>query len=174
MLPYCKSYSMSNQHYLRIEIESLQCVDDQGVLCEPIIHDHVEAVQERRSLYNGLVVGIVQTLEPKEDKCTWLKSCRQNETDVKQSKGRVTEGGRDKEKRSEKDSRQTLNITLQHTAQTEETLSRWLPLTAHLVTHCRGDGRKNILFAYDYTFSVISHKGMKPAPHVKYHQLLQL
>lgn len=70
MLPYCKSYSMSNQHYLGIEIESLQCVDDQGVLCEPIIHDHVEAVQERRSLYNGLVVGIVQTLEPKEDKCT--------------------------------------------------------------------------------------------------------
>lgn len=130
MLPYCKSYSMSNQHYLRIEIESLQCVDDQGVLCEPIIHDHVEAVQERRSLYNGLVVGIVQTLEAKEDKCTWLKSCRQNETDIKQSKGRVTEGGRDKEKRSEKDSRQTLNITLQHTAQTEETLSRWLPLTA--------------------------------------------
>lgn len=49
-------------HYLWIEIESLQSVNNQRILSQPIIHHHVEAIQERRSLNNGLVVGIVQTL----------------------------------------------------------------------------------------------------------------
>lgn len=35
------------------------------MLCQPIVHDHVKAVQERRSLNNCLVVGIVQTLVSK-------------------------------------------------------------------------------------------------------------
>lgn len=60
-----------HQRYLWIKVESLQSVDDQGVLSQPIIHDHVEASQERGSLDNGLVVGIVQTLEPEEDAYTW-------------------------------------------------------------------------------------------------------
>lgn len=54
------------QHYLWVEIKSLQCVYDQRVLCQPIIHDHVQAVQERRSLDDGFVVGIIQTLEARE------------------------------------------------------------------------------------------------------------
>ena len=49
----------SHFNHLWIEIESLQCVNNQGVLRQSIIHDHVEAVQERRGLNNGLVVGIV-------------------------------------------------------------------------------------------------------------------
>lgn len=64
-------YGRPNQRYLGIKVESLQGVDDQGVLSQPIIHDHVEASQERGSLDNGLVVGIVQTLEPEEDAYTW-------------------------------------------------------------------------------------------------------
>lgn len=48
--------------YLWVEVEPLQRVDDQRVLGQPVIHDHVEAVQERRSLDDGLVVGVVQTL----------------------------------------------------------------------------------------------------------------
>lgn len=59
---------ITGQNYLRIEIESLQRVNNQGVFCQMIVHDHVEAIQEGGSLNNGLVVGIVQTLEPKEDK----------------------------------------------------------------------------------------------------------
>lgn len=51
------------EHYLWIQVESLQRVDDQGVLCEPVVHDHVETPQERRSLNDGLVVRIIQTLE---------------------------------------------------------------------------------------------------------------
>lgn len=55
------------RRYLRIEVESLERVDDQGVLRQTIVHDRVEAVQERGSLNQGLVVGIVETLEPTED-----------------------------------------------------------------------------------------------------------
>lgn len=58
------------QHYLWIQIKSLQSVNNQGVLCQPIVHDHVKAIQEGRSLNNGLVVGIVQTLEPNENTYT--------------------------------------------------------------------------------------------------------
>lgn len=50
--------------YLWIEIKSLQSVDDQRVLCQLIVHDHVDAAHEGRSLDNGLVVGIVEALEP--------------------------------------------------------------------------------------------------------------
>lgn len=34
------------------------------MLSQSIIHDHVEAVQERRSFNNCLVVGIIKTLQP--------------------------------------------------------------------------------------------------------------
>lgn len=61
------------QHYLRVEIESLQRVNNQRVFCQTVIHDHVQAVQEGGSLDDRLVVGIVQTLEAKEDTDTSLK-----------------------------------------------------------------------------------------------------
>lgn len=59
-----QTHSLPTQRYLWIKIESLQRVDDQGVLGQPIIHDRAEAIQERGSIDNGLVVGIVETLEP--------------------------------------------------------------------------------------------------------------
>lgn len=54
------------QRYLWVEIKSLQCVDNQGVLRQPIVHDHVKAIQERRSLNDGFVIRIIKTLKPKE------------------------------------------------------------------------------------------------------------
>lgn len=73
-----KTQSFPGEPYLWIEVKSLQSVDDQGELCQPVIHDRVEAVQEGGSLDNGLVVGIVETLEPREQgKCTPLqRECR--------------------------------------------------------------------------------------------------
>lgn len=73
--------------YLWIEVKSLQSVDDQGELCQPVIHDHVEAVQEGGSLDYGLVVGIVETLEPREqDKCTPLQHERRNKLQRKRER----------------------------------------------------------------------------------------
>lgn len=54
------------KHYLWIEVKSLESVDNQGILCEPIVHDGVKTIQEWRSLDNGFVIGIVQTLQRKE------------------------------------------------------------------------------------------------------------
>lgn len=52
--------------YLRIEIKSLQCVNHQRMLRQPIVHDHMEAFQKGGSLNNGFVVGIVKSLKSKK------------------------------------------------------------------------------------------------------------
>lgn len=73
---------MTCGHYLWVEIKSLQCVYNQGILCQPIIHDHVEAVQERGGLDYGFVVRIIQTLEPKDSTSNRLHSWTQKERQV--------------------------------------------------------------------------------------------
>lgn len=106
--------------YLWIKVKSLQSVDDQGVLCQPVIHDHVEAVHEGGSFDNGLVVGIVKALEPRgEDKCAPLRHVRWNKLQMKE--------------RNKHSSQRRISEPL--TQQME-------PCTAHLFAHCRGDGGK--------------------------------
>lgn len=55
---------MTSGRYLWVEIEPLQCVDDQRVLGQLVVHDRVEAPQEGRRLNDGLVVGVVEALKP--------------------------------------------------------------------------------------------------------------
>lgn len=66
----------------------------------------------------------------------------------------MTERGRTKrQKETLRDSRRTLKITPQNKLRRNTNklyrLSRWQQFAAHLVTHSRGEGRKNILLAYD-------------------------
>lgn len=55
---------VTSGRYLWVEIEPLQCVDDQRVFGQPIVHDRVETSQEGRRLDDGLVVGVVEALKP--------------------------------------------------------------------------------------------------------------
>lgn len=132
---------MSGAAYLWIEVESLQRVDDQRVLCQPVVHDHVEAVHEGRSLDNRLVVGIVEALEPDNAP---LQHERRHKV---QRKAR-------KENGSQKRTSETL------AEQMEE-------CNAHLLALCRGDGRKKNLSAYDYTITsgVVSCRKIKSVTH---------
>lgn len=85
--------------YLWIEVKSLQSVDDQRELCQTVIHDRVKTIQEGGSLDNGLVVGIIQTLEPREEnKCTPLQQEGKNKLHRKErnkhsSQTRICESG---------------------------------------------------------------------------------
>lgn len=127
-----------HEPYLWIQIESLQCVDDQGVLRQPVIHDLVEAVQEGRSLNNGFVVRIVETLEATEDKHTLLKGKWQRKENTKEE--------------------QTQQAYVRSSA---EILSRWQQLICWRSARVT-EGKKE-LCACDYTvtFSVISHTLIK-------------
>lgn len=51
--------------YLWVQIEPLQGVYHQRVLCKPVIHDQVESLQERRCIDEHLEIGIIQTLQRK-------------------------------------------------------------------------------------------------------------
>lgn len=129
---------MLHEPYLWIQIESLQCVDDQGVLRQPVIHDLVEAVQEGRSLNNGLVVGIVETLEATEDKHTLLKGKWQRKENTKEE--------------------QTQQAYVRSSA---ETLSRWQQLICWRSAQVT-EGRKALCVCdYTVTSSVISHRLIK-------------
>lgn len=114
-----------NQYYLWIEIESLQRVNNQGILRQPVVHDHVKAVQERRGLDNRLVVGIVQTLVSKRTLHT---------EDYRKKKG----------------SRRLLKITpapqLRRSWNELHELSRLSRLAAHLAAHSRGRQDKYSVF----------------------------
>lgn len=171
--------SMPNPHYLWIEIESLQRVDNKRVLCQPIVHDHVEAFQERWSLNNGLIVGIVQTLKSKEDKYTWLekknlKKTKKLERNVKvdrqrdrerRTKAKNKEKGKPDGKTQQTDTKYNSTTYSSNRRGTIElySVNRWQQLTAQLVAHSRREWRKKYRFASDYcvTFDVVSPKGMK-------------
>ncbi len=45
--------------YLRVEVESLQGVDDLRILCDIVIHDGLQALAHGWWRYDGLVVGII-------------------------------------------------------------------------------------------------------------------
>lgn len=61
---------------LRVEVEPLQRVDDQRVLCQLVVHDGVEALQEGRRLDQGLVVGVVEALGRAEGRAQQLQQGR--------------------------------------------------------------------------------------------------
>lgn len=48
--------------YLWVKIKPPEGVYDQWVLGQPVVHDHMEALQEGRRLNDGLVVRVVQAL----------------------------------------------------------------------------------------------------------------
>lgn len=48
--------------HLGVEVKPLERVYDQWELCESVVHDQTQAVQEGRSLDDALKVGVIQTL----------------------------------------------------------------------------------------------------------------
>lgn len=44
-------------------MEAFHCVDDKGILSEPVIHNCPQSFQKRRCLNDGLEVGIIKSLK---------------------------------------------------------------------------------------------------------------